>query len=56
MSFSGYCENFARKGFYNHRQVKDRAWFMRLYGEIIPSFNDGIIPSFSDGIIDRIGS
>ena len=24
-------------------QVRDRAWFVRLYGEIIPSFIEGII-------------
>ena len=29
-------------------QVRDRAWFVRLYGEIIPSF--------SVGIIDRTGA
>ena len=29
-------------------QVRDRAWFVRLYGEIIPSF--------SEGIIDHIGA
>ena len=29
-------------------QVRDRAWFVRLYGEIIPSF--------SEGIIDRTGT
>ena len=30
------------------RYVTDRAWFVRLYGEIIPSF--------SEGIIDRTGA
>ena len=25
------------------REVRDRAWYVRLYGEIIPSFNEGII-------------
>ena len=29
-------------------QVRDRTWFVRLYGEIIPSF--------SEGIIDRTGA
>ena len=24
-------------------RVRDRAWFVRLYGEIIPSFSEGII-------------
>ena len=28
--------------------VRDRAWFVHLYGEIIPSF--------SEGIIDRTGA
>ena len=28
--------------------MRDRAWFVRLYGEIIPSF--------SEGIIDRTGA